>query len=79
MFGYYLERIKGYESFNIDDIEKCYQDVRMPKTKNFSPYITQLIREGKIMDSEAKKDNKKAWLLTKDGMEYVENYGVKAE
>lgn len=79
MFGYYLEKIKGYDAFNIDDIEKCYQDVRMPKTKNFSPYIIQLIREGKIMDSEQKKDNKKAWLLTKDGIEYVENYGTKAE
>jgi len=79
VFGYYLENIKGYESFNIDDIEECYQDVRMPKTKNFSPYITQLIREGKIMDSKNKKDNKKAWLLTNDGMEYVESYGVKSE
>ncbi|MDI6698627.1 MAG: nucleotidyl transferase AbiEii/AbiGii toxin family protein [Candidatus Saccharicenans sp.] len=79
MFGYYLEKIKGYESFNIDDIEKCYQDVRLPKTKNFSPYIIQLIREEKIMESEQKKDNKKAWVLTKDGIEYVENYGSKAE
>lgn len=75
IFGYYLERIKGYEAFNIDDIEKCYQDARIPKTKNFSLYITRLIRQGYLMDSDQKKDNKKAWLLTKNGREYVEKYG----
>lgn len=74
VFGYYLEKIKGYESFNLDDIEKCYQDARLPKTKNFSPYITHLIRQGYLMDSEQKKDNKKAWKLTKNGIDYVENY-----
>lgn len=77
VFGYYLEKIKGYESFNLDDIEKCYQDARLPKTKNFSLYITRLIRKGYLMDSEQKKDNKKAWKLTKDGIDYVETYGQK--
>jgi predicted nucleotidyltransferase component of viral defense system len=75
VFGYYLEKIRGYEAFNIDDIEKCYQDARVPKTKNFSQYITWLIRKGYLMDHEQKKDDKKAWVLTKDGQEYVENYG----
>lgn len=72
-FGYFLEKYKGYRFFNLDDIDKCYKDARIPKTKNFSPYITQLIREGFIMDSEQKKDNKKAWVLTNKGSQYVEN------
>lgn len=74
VFGYYLEKLRQYESFNLEDVEKCYQDARMPKTKNFSPYITRLIRQGYLMDSTEKKDNKKAWRLTKDGIDYVEKY-----
>lgn len=71
-FGYYLEKAKGYPSFNLDEIEACYMEARLPKTKNFSAYITPLIRSGHLMDAEEKKDNKKAWILTESGLKYVE-------
>ena len=71
-FGYFLEKAKGFSSFNLDEIEGCYMETRLPKTKNFSPYITQLIRDGVLMDAAEKKDNKKAWTLTDSGLKYVE-------
>lgn len=71
-FGYFLEKAKGFSSFNLDEIEGCYMEARLPKTKNFSPYITQLIRDGILMDAAEKKDNKKAWTLTESGLKYVE-------
>jgi len=72
LFGYYLEKFEGQSSFNLDDIEKCYFKIRTPKTKNFGPYLAQLIRESYLMDAEEKKDNKKAWKLTQTGLDYVE-------
>ena len=71
-FGYFLEKNRGYSAFNLNDIEACYKEARLPKTKNFSPYITQLIRGGYLVDAEEKKDNKKAWELTAGGLKYVE-------
>jgi len=78
-FGYYLKTFRNFHSFNLDDIEECYREARIPRTKNFSAYITQLIRDGLIMDSEEKKDNKKAWILTNRGIEYVENLNAAGE
>ncbi|MEW6002147.1 MAG: nucleotidyl transferase AbiEii/AbiGii toxin family protein [Nitrospirota bacterium] len=72
VFGYYLEKFMGEASFNLSDIEKCYAQARIPKTKNFAPYITQLIRDGYLTDAEEKKDNKKAWGLYDKGLKYVE-------
>jgi predicted nucleotidyltransferase component of viral defense system len=72
VFGYYLEKIMNESSFNLAEIERCYMQSRMPKTKNFRPYITQLIRDGFLMDAEEKKDSKKAWILTDSGIKYVE-------
>ncbi len=71
-FGYFLEKNRGYSAFNLNDIEACYKDARIPKTKNFPQYIAQLIRDGYLVDAEEKKDNKKAWELTSGGLKYVE-------
>jgi len=78
-FAYYLEKFRNFSSFNLDDIEQCYREARIPRTKNFSAYMTQLIRDGLIMDSEEKKDNKKAWILTNRGIEYVEKLNAASE
>lgn len=71
-FSYFLEKAKGDTSFNLDDIEACYKEARLPKTKNFGTYITQLIRNGYLTEEKEKKDNKKAWSLTASGLQYVE-------
>lgn len=72
LIGYYMEKIEGETQFNIHDIEKCYAQARMPKTKNFGPYITQLVHNGYIMDAEEKKNNKKAWIITESGLKHIE-------
>ena len=72
-FAYYLEHSEGLCSFNLGDIERCYQTARIPKTKNISQYISWLIRKGYLMDAPEKKDGKKAWMLTGPGGKYVEN------
>lgn len=71
VFAYYLQEYENISSFNLDDIEQCYMKVKVPKTTNFSPYFTQLVSKGYIMDATEKKDNKKSWTLTNSGDEYV--------
>jgi len=72
VFGYYLEKFADESSFNVKDIEKCYQEVALPPTKNIPTYTTILIKKGYIMSVPEKKDNKKAWQLTQSGEKYVE-------
>jgi len=72
VFGYFIEKIEGASSFNVDDIKKCYRDAKIPPTKNIPTYTTLLTKKGYVMDAEDKKDSKKAWVLTKSGEEYVE-------
>jgi predicted nucleotidyltransferase component of viral defense system len=72
VFGYYLEKFENQNSFNLDDIERCYSAAKMPRTKNFGTYLAGLIRNGYLMEATEKKDNKKAWTLTQSGLDYVE-------
>jgi len=72
VFGYYLKKIENISPFNLNDINRCYQNTRTPKAKNFHYYIGQLISQGYLMNAPKKKNNKKAWILTDTGTEYVE-------
>lgn len=72
VFGYFIEKIEGASLFNVDDIKKCYRDAKIPPTKNIPTYTTILTKKGYVMDAGDKKDNKKAWVLTKSGEEYIE-------
>lgn len=79
VFGYFVEKIEGASSFNVDDIKKCYRDAKIPPTKNIPTYTGLLTKDGYVMDAGEKKDNKKAWVLTKSGEEYVETLGIDRE
>jgi len=72
VFGYFVEKYEKSSSFNVDDIKRCYQQAKIPPTKNIPSYTALLIKEGYIMDAAEKKDNKKAWILTNSGVEFVE-------
>jgi len=74
VFGYYLEKIENISPFNLNDITRCYRNTRIPKAKNFHYYIGQLISRKYLMHAPKKKDNKKAWMLTDAGIEYVKTF-----
>ena len=79
VFGYYIEKFEKSISVNVDDIKKCYQQAKIPPTKNIPTYTSMLERKGYIMASEEKKDNKKAWQLTQSGEKYIENLDIENE
>lgn len=70
--GYYLEKCEAVVSFNKDDIEKIYRSAKMSPPANINDKVNMCIRAGYMMESEDKKDNKKAWVLTLLGEKYVE-------
>ena len=70
LFAYYLEKYSKLESFSADDISRCYQETRIPGPRNVNDLIRKLPREY-VMEVGA-KGKKKAWRLTRQGIEYVE-------
>lgn len=70
LFGYYLEKYSGLECFCADDISRCYQETRIAGPRNINDLIRKLPRE--YVMEVGRKGKKKAWRLTREGMEYVE-------
>lgn len=70
--AYYYETIKGYESFNAEDIKAGFRDARIAPPKNPNDVINKNIAKAYMMDAEQAKDGKKAWVLTGTGLEAVE-------
>lgn len=76
-FGYYLEKSKNVTSFNLEEIDACYRDARIPPTKNYNQYVGYLVKAGHIMQAPEKKDSRKAWQLTNTALRYVEQMPAK--
>ncbi len=70
LFAYYLEKHSKLESFSADDIGRCYQETRIPGPRNINDLIRKLPRE--YVMEVGRKGKKKAWRLTREGIEYVE-------
>lgn len=73
VIGYYLERYRGLTSFNVDDLENGFREAKKAIPKNINLAVIANIKKGYMMESSERKDNKKAWTLTRTGMQNVEN------
>jgi len=71
--AYYLEKYRGFNSFNIKDLEKGFRDAKEKIPKNLGDKIQKNISQGYMMEAEGKKNNLKAWVLTNSGEKNVEN------
>lgn len=71
--GYYLETKKGMVSFNADDIKKGFMTAKIKPPININDKINLNIRKGLLMETEEKKNNKKAWTLTNTGEKQIES------
>ncbi|MCP8309424.1 MAG: hypothetical protein H3Z53_09965 [archaeon] len=72
LFSYWLHKKEKMGSYNKDDIEKCYTEARITKPMNITDVMNRLQGKGYLMPAPEKKDNKKAWVITRSGEEYVE-------
>lgn len=73
IFAYFLEKHDKLEFFNSDDILNCFLKSKSSKPDNISDKINKCIRKGWISEHPQKRDNKKAYYLTKAGETTVEN------
>lgn len=78
--AYYDEKKNGNKSFTSDHIKQYYNDARRNKCANASDLLLKLVQKGLIMDDpDAERKTPKAYILTSQGISYVENYKPKEE
>ena len=70
--AYYLETSKAFGSFNAEDIKRGFREARIPVPSNPNDVVNKNIMKGYVMDAEAPKDGKKAWILTVTGMVQIQ-------
>lgn len=69
--AYYLEQVQGLSSFSVDDLEKTFVSVKEKVPGNLNDVMNKSIKKGWVMEVPEGKDGKKAWCLTRSGIEVV--------
>jgi hypothetical protein len=77
--GFYLERHRKVSPFTIKDLEQLFREAREPVPTNLNDVVNQNISKGFMMETETKKDGRKAWTLTATGEKFVEDGLSKAD
>ncbi len=72
VIGYYLENIENVTPFNKKDLEIAFRRAKEPPPKNINLCVYGNIKHTFMMEYEEKKDNRKAWCLTRTGIGFVE-------
>lgn len=76
--GFYLEKHEGLSSFTAKDIENGFSAAKEKPPKNVNDTVNINVKNAHMMDCKARKDARKAWVLTRSGEDYVES-GFKKE
>ena len=73
--AYYDEKKNNTLSFSSENVKKYYAEARRTEYSNVSMALNQLAKKGLIMDApNAAQKTPKQYILTSDGMKYVEEY-----
>lgn len=71
--AYYLEKYENLASSNVKDLESGFRRAKEKIPRNINYQVIRNIKKGYMMETENKKDNRKAWYLTNSGEKYVDN------
>jgi hypothetical protein len=69
--AYYLETYDNVSPFNATDLEQGFRAARESVPANINDKANMCVKNGYFMEEKLKKDNKKAWLVTRTGEEIV--------
>ena len=69
--AHYLEAQDGISPFNAADIEKGFRAARETVPSNINDKANMCVKNGYFMEEKSKKDNMKAWVITRTGEEVV--------
>lgn len=76
--AFYYEKKDNIKIFSSESVKQYYADARRPKYSNNSELLKQLAQKGFIMDDpNAEKRVPKQYILTENGIGYVETYQPK--
>lgn len=67
--AYFLENYEGVSPFNAADLEQAFRTAREPVPVNINDKANMCVKNGHFMEEKAKKDNLKAWVITRTGAE----------
>jgi hypothetical protein len=70
--GYFIEKFEGIDCFTVKDLQRGFMMAKEIPPANINDKLTKNMVKEFIMETQDKKDNKKAWCLTNSGQEYVE-------
>ena len=71
--GYYLETHEKISPFNISDLTKYFELAKEPTPENINDKINLNIKKGHLTEAKNKKENKKAWIVTNSGEQFLES------
>jgi hypothetical protein len=69
--AYYLETYDGVSPFNAADLERGFRAARETVPTNINDKANMCVKNGYFMEEKGKKDNMKAWVVTRTGEEVV--------
>jgi hypothetical protein len=72
VIGYFLEEFESVSPFNVKDLESTFRKAKEPVPRNINFCVYRNIQKRFMMEA-GEKDNRKAWILTKTGIDYVNN------
>lgn len=72
--AYYLDIIKDIGPLNTNDITQTLNEARQPKLSNVNSFVNNNIKKGYLTEHIEKKDSLKAFRVTSNGIDYIENY-----
>ncbi len=70
--GYFFEKFRNMTCFNAADLEQGFRDAKIKPPQNINDKVNRNISKGYMMETEEKKDSRKAWVLTNTGELLVE-------
>lgn len=77
--GYFLETNDGMSSFNINDLENGFRAAKETPPVNISDTANKCVKQGYMMEEKDAKDNKKAWVITSSGENFIRCHFKKQE
>jgi hypothetical protein len=77
--AYYLENYDGLNPFHAADLEQGFRAAREPVPANINDKANMCVKNGYFMEAKDKKENKKSWVVTRSGEEFVRARFVKVD
>jgi hypothetical protein len=71
--GYYIQKVRGTESFTTKSLRSTYIEAKLRKSPNMSEAVGKNVRKGFMSPTGQKKEGLSSYYVTRDGEAFVES------